>query len=327
MPLDMWLGYNEIGGVMLKRFSANAIKRVGLLIPIKYDLSSNKNINGPTVIEYTLPRLLGSKIYIMYFASHKGRYIRTAWSRSPIGKFRTIPLVYILPIWNNFSERKDHVASPEVLTINKINYLFTHSPSRYFAPGRQITYISRLYFGLFCFSAKPTKLPSYSRFFYYKDDLYAITNGADVFRFTVETLEPVKLEADISKLLIPDSEDIAIRVRHSQVVQYKDKMLCFFTRVGDSPERIFVAEMKFTSEEIIFSQPMELLRPETDYEGIKIKAQPSRNGMAKTAQNAIRDPFVAKFGEQYFLYYATSGEKGIACALLNFQKIDYDPPI
>jgi hypothetical protein len=98
--------------------------------------------------------------------------------------------------------------------------------------------------------------------------------------------------------------------------------LCFFTRVGDAPERILVSKLEAKRPDgAKFSAPIELLRPIEDYEGAGQKIEPSKNGISRQSENALRDPFVAQFGNKHYLYYSTAGEKGIACAELEIANL------
>ena len=307
---------------MNKSTPRDLTQRLGLVVPQKWIPFSKDNINGPTVVEYRVPIFSNSKFYLMYFGHHKGKYIRVAWSFSPTGPFKRVPLARPLLIWNVFGERKGHVASPEVQKFGSKTYLFSHSPSRYFEPGKQITYMSRLWLGIFCSRAKPIALPPYARFFSFNGSVHAITNGADVIKFDPDSLEVSSISVDKSPLLVPDLMDSVKRVRHAQIVESMGLALCFFTRVGDAPERILVSKLESKSSDgAKFSVPIELLRPTEDYEGTGQKIEPSKNGISRQSENALRDPFVAKFGNQHFLYYSTEGEKGIACAKLEMEKL------
>ena len=303
---------------MISKPPANLTKRLGLVLPRKWDPGSEENINGPTLVEFECPLFPKLRLYLMYFGHHKGKYIRVAWAFSPTGPFRRVPLVRPLLLRDRFGERKGHVASPEVRTVGGKRYMFAHSPSRHFRPGKQITYMSRLRLGVVCSRPKPIDLPSYARFFSLNGDMHAITNGADVFKLDSNSLETRQLDVDKSRLLVPESQDVIERVRHPQILAWLGHTLCFYTRVGDAPERVFVSLLEAKNpEEIMFSTPIELLRPREDYEGAHHNIEPSKSGISRRPENALRDPFVGEFGGQHFLYYSTAGEKGIACAELD----------
>ena len=307
---------------MISSTSSDITRRLGLVFPQKWDPDSEENINGPTVVEAEFPLFSKLRLYLMYFGDHKGKYIKVAWAFSPMGPFRPVPLVRLLLLRDRFGERKGHVASPEVRKLGGKRYIFSHSPSRHFRPGKQITYVSRLRLGIFCSRPKPMDLPSYARFFPLNGDMHAITNGADVFKLDPESFEIRQLTVDKSRLLVPESKDAVERIRHPQVLGSFGRTLCFYTRVGDAPERVFASILEAKNpQEIVFSAPIELLRPHEDYEGAGHHIEPSKSGISRRPENALRDPFVAEFGSQHFLYYSTAGEKGIACAELNIPNI------
>lgn len=297
------------------------IKRLGLLVPSTWNPKEVENINGPCVIQWNLPPIIPfrKKLYLMYFADHWGTYIRVAWSLKPSGSFTRIPFLRPLLIRAHFDDRVNHVASPEVVRQGQKTYLFTHSPIKRL-DGKQVTFLSRLRLGVFCSKPKQTDLPSYARFFNHVGRLYAITFRADIFEFDIQTLASTRIEVDKKPLLTSDAPVEA--VRHPHVVKYLDQLLVFYTRTGDAPERIFVSRMEFKSQTNVgFGEPIEVIRPEMNYEGALLPIAPSKKGKSQNPEQSLRDPFVAVFDKDCFLYYAVSGERGIACLKIDLKKI------
>ena len=70
------------------------------------------------------------------------------------------------------------------------------------------------------------------------------------------------------------------------------------------------------------SDPVEVLRPEREYEGANFPVKASENGRAHGQENALRDPFLFKDGNDLWLYYSVAGERGIAAARLQLAKRD-----
>ena len=67
------------------------------------------------------------------------------------------------------------------------------------------------------------------------------------------------------------------------------------------------------------SQPVEILRPERDWEGASLPIAPSRRGHIDERVNQLRDPAIYQEGEDVFLLYSVAGESGIAIARLQFE--------
>ena len=63
------------------------------------------------------------------------------------------------------------------------------------------------------------------------------------------------------------------------------------------------------------SQPLDVLKPEKNYEGIRYALKPSRWGSA-TRVRQIRDPCVFEEDGKVYLFYSVAGEMGIALAEL-----------
>ena len=61
--------------------------------------------------------------------------------------------------------------------------------------------------------------------------------------------------------------------------------------------------------------PVEVLRPEMNYEGISYPNEPSRKGGGIEAQQ-LRDPGIFEEDGQLYLLYSVAGEEGIAIAEL-----------
>ena len=106
-----------------------------------------------------------------------------------------------------------------------------------------------------------------------------------------------------------------VRIRHSAVRVKGDTLYLFYTRKEDAPERILLArvplERRWTHWQA--EKPVEVMRPETDYEGTVYPIAPSRKGGATQVQQ-LRDPYVFEDQGRLYLFYAVAGEMGIAVA-------------
>ena len=101
---------------------------------------SEKNINGPCCIK--LPVWVKNKIgdYILYFADHKGKSIKAAYSNDLFGKWKIYKKDFLNI--NSFTDAINHIASPDVFIDNKkkLFYMLTHSHSK--TNKGQWTYLS-----------------------------------------------------------------------------------------------------------------------------------------------------------------------------------------
>ncbi|MCH2521535.1 MAG: hypothetical protein MK036_06300 [Dehalococcoidia bacterium] len=95
----------------------------------------------------------------------------------------------------------------------------------------------------------------------------------------------------------------------------------FFTNRGDEPERIMLStiELKGDWNQWTASEPIEVLRPELDYEGADLPIEVSRGGYIDERVHQLRDPAIYQENEKTYLLYSVAGESGIAVAEINFQ--------
>jgi hypothetical protein len=291
-----------------------------LLLPSNPEMTSRgENINGPTVVQIRFG-LLKKPFYLLFFAHHHGKFIRVAFSRLPNGPFIRIHAWGLHWVWNPLSERRGHVASPESVLVDGKRYLLTHSPSRRLP--KQKTYAARLYLGFFSPRPRLTLLPGYARFFSWDKQVYAVTHGRGLYRIKGPDWRPQELELDVREAIhLPDLE-ASVGIRHPFILPIGDNLLYFFTRRGDSPERIFASLLYFNTDKCAsLGKPIEVLRPEMPFEGSELPTRPSAGGIARNSENAVRDPFVLELDGKYILYYAVQAERGIACAELDAGKL------
>ena len=106
--------------------------------------------------------------------------------------------------------------------------------------------------------------------------------------------------------------------RHTALLRDGDTLHVFWTRVGDAPERIYRSTIALTSDWQTWAAgaPVEVLRAETEWEGAALPAQPSYRGAICVAVNQIRDPAIFEEDGRRYLLYAVKGEAGIAIAEL-----------
>lgn len=64
------------------------------------------------------------------------------------------------------------------------------------------------------------------------------------------------------------------------------------------------------------SEPILILKPEKDYEGVNLPIKPSQAGVAKGTVRQLRNPAIYEEYNQQYLLYSVAGESGIAIAKL-----------
>lgn len=265
------------------------------------------DVNGPSVIRAPswVEKPLGR--YYMYFAHHRGSFIRLAYADSIQGPWTVWPdSVLRLPA----SPALDHVASPDV-HVNpdgKVLWMYFHSVDDT-TTWKQTTYLATSSDGL-SFQPEPDPIgPPYMR----------------VFRIGTTWWSVAKVRGGPGGLLLR-SEDprgpfhvgprIIPGMRHAAVVVDGDIAHVFFSRIGDAPERLLVTsfEPKKRWIQMTEPEPVDVLRPELDYEGANLPLSASEVGEANEPVNSLRDPYIFTEYGAHYLFYSIAGESGIAVA-------------
>ncbi|CAH8284104.1 hypothetical protein EV196_103322 [Mariniflexile fucanivorans] len=262
-----------------------------------------KNINGPSVIK--VPNWVENPLgkYYMYFADHHGKYLRLAYANAPMGPW-TVYKPGVLHIDNTAA--KGHIASPDVIIdeASKTIRMYFHGYNQ--DKSGQKTFVSTSKDGV-NFTASETILgPSYFRVFKYKGDYYALVTGT--FYRSKDGLTPFEKGVNI----LP-------KARHTAVTLSGDKLIVFYSQKGDAPERILKCEVNLSDgiwKNWKASAQEEVLKPEMDYEGVKLPIQESVSGFSKVPVHELRDPAIFIDKNDVYLYYSISGEFGIAVAKL-----------
>ncbi len=99
-----------------------------------------------------------------------------------------------------------------------------------------------------------------------------------------------------------------------------DFLYVFYSCIGHKPERILVSVIELTDTWISEwkpSYPIEVLRPEMEYEGAKILMRISEGGLTPDPLHELRDPCIFSEDGQDYLIYSVAGEAGIAIAKLS----------
>ena len=289
------------------------------IVPIDAHPTLGGNVNGPSLMHVPewIPGRLGR--YYLYFAHHKGQFIRLAYADHLEGPWRVHgPGTLAL----EDSTCYDHVGSPDVHVDHPTRQIrmYFHGPaltkdearkdpSRKLVPllGTQRTKVALGSDGL-NFRAQADCLgPSYFRVFRHENWWYALAIPG-VFLRSRDGIA----DWEIGPVLFNRN------MRHSAVRVVGDTLEIFYTRAGDRPERILLATVDLRDDWCSWreSWPIEVMRPERPWEGADKPAEPSRRGAVYGAVRQLRDPAIYEENGQVFLVYSVAGEQGLGIARL-----------
>lgn len=300
--------------------------------------SIGRNIQGPSAIRVPdwIARRLGN--YYLYFADHKGRYIRLAyadqltgpWTIYPPGSLQLEKSCFLTappkatPEQVAFYEARfkaaavelshdvlseittPHIASPDVhvdVSGRRI-IMYYHGLD---GVGTQVTRAAISRDGI-DFEAQPQVLGrSYMRVFKHVGMTYALTMPGLVYR-----------SKDGLRDFEPGPTLFNPNMRHSAVMKRNSELLVFWTQVGDAPERIFLSRVDLSGDWSGWKEgpAEEILRPERGWEGADAPLVPSIRSTAYGHVNQLRDPAILEEDGRVYLFYAVAGESGIAIAEL-----------
>jgi len=324
------------------------------------------NIQGPSLIRVPdwIERPLGT--YYLYFADHKGRYIRLAyaddllgpWAIHPQGSLQITESYFLTEPPEVIPEELEqfrathwassltslshdsitnivrteittpHIASPDVHVdeANQQIVMYFHGLEdvRY-----QVTRAAVSQDGIH-FETRPEILGrSYMRAFAHDDFIYAMSMPGQFYRsedgFSGFEEGPLLFSGglDVGDLLPPGAGgNFESNMRHAALLTQDDRLYVFWTQVGHVPERIMVSTIDMSGDWMNWSatDPVEVLRPERDWEGADAPLEPSVRGTAYGHVNQLRDPAIFEENGRTYLLYAVAGERGIAIAEVHFHE-------
>jgi hypothetical protein len=317
--------------MLIERLSSNPIIRPHM------DALMGDNINGPSLIR--VPDWIDNPLgrYYLYFANHKGRYIRLAYADQLEGPWRTYkpgtlqieqshfltqpPVIpdAMLPELVEMEKQRagmvgvetpvegataPHIASPDVHVIDE------HREIRLYFHGleavrQQVSRLATSVDGIHFQAAPEILAKSYLRMFRYQDHYYGIAMPGVFYRShdgcTQFETGPTLFNRNM---------------RHAALLLRGDQLYVFWTQVGDTPERILVSMIDLRPDWMDWqeSEPIEVLRPQYAWEGSKEALAPSVRGAIRIPVNQLRDPAIFEEDGRVFLLYAAAGESGIAIA-------------
>ena len=302
--------------------------------------SIGENIQGPSLIR--VPEWVEDRLgdYYLYFADHKGRYIRLAYAADPLGPWHIHPGgslqiadSYFLTAppdvppeqaarlraapsnlgHDRFIEATTpHIASPDVHVDdeNRRIVMYFHglegvSTQR----SRVATSIDGIHF-----EAKPETLGrTYMRAIQHGGYTYIMSMPGQFYR----SRDPLGGFEEGPRLFNAD-------MRHAALLKRGETLYVFWTQVGEVPERIMLSTIDISGDWTTWSETsgVEVLRPELDWEGADAPLEPSVRSTAYGHVNQLRDPAIFEDASsgRVFLLYAVAGESGIAVAEVHFNE-------
>ena len=266
-----------------------------------------KNINGPSLIRAPewLEKPLGK--YYLYFADHGGKFIRLAYADRPEGPWKIHE-----PGTLRLEETacKGHIASPDVHIDNgkREIRMYFHGPAK----GGQLSFLATSKDGLKFTAGREPLGPFYFRVFQWRGWWYAVAKEGVLLR----SKDGVAKFEEGPRLFKFD--DPSLVVRHSAVLLEGDRLRVFYSRIGDTPERILVSTVALTDDWTKWqaSEPQTVLAPQESYEGADLPLAPSRSGPAPGRVWQLRDPGIFQESGKTWLLYSVAGESGIGIAEL-----------
>ncbi len=276
------------------------------------------NINGPSLIAAPpwVQRPLGR--YYLYFAHHRGTFIRLAAADRLEGPWRVYEPGALRLAESHFPTdgRRPHIASPDV-------HVDTHSGTvrMYYhgldtATREQHTRVAVSRDGAH-FEALPELLGRpYFRVFFHDGWWYALAMPGILYR-----------SADGLTGFERGPQLFGNSMRHSALLQRGGELIVFWTRVGDCPERILCSTVTLERDWRSWraSPASDVLEPEEPWEGAEQPLEPSVRGWADEPVRQLRDPAIFEEGGRTYLLYAVAGESGIAIAELESTEPEPEP--
>jgi hypothetical protein len=244
--------------------------------------------------------------YYLYFADHRGKYIRLAYADRIQGPWK-IHKAGTLQLSQSYFT--DHIASPDVSVDDERKQIRMYYHGLTPSERSQHTRVALSDDGInFKAIEEPVgKGTAYWRIFRRDGWWYALAMPGKLFR-SKDGLTPFEQGPQ----LFPSTQI------HNGVLLRGDTLHVFYTRSGDTPERILHSPVLLSADWNLWKPGAveECLTPETKWEGADLPLTPSRIGAEDKPIRALRDPAIFEDEGHTYLLYAIAGESGIAIAEL-----------
>lgn len=308
----------------------------GPIIAPELDPSIGKNIQGPSLIR--VPEWVEGRLgnYYLYFADHKGRYIRLAYADRLTGpwtihvpgslslehsRFPVEPVPVTEEQKQRFAERMEklgisfshdlvlemttpHVASPDV-RVDEANRRFIMTYHGLASAGVQHSRVAVSRDGIAFEGLEEKIAPSYIRTFAHDGWIYGMGMPGVLLRSRdgVTNWEQGPTLWDVTQ-------------RHVGLLKRGNTLYVFWSRVGDAPESILLSTIDISGDWTGWKPSGQriVLNPELPWEGANEPVSPSVRSTAYGLVNQLRDPAIFEEDGAIFLLYAVGGESGIALA-------------
>lgn len=303
-----------------------AVQRLcnGPIIVPDMDGRMGDNINGPSLVRAPswLDQPLGR--YYLYFADHKGTYIRLAAADELCGPWRMHEPGSLDLAQSHFpttfaevpGHRYPHVASPDV-----------HVDEA----AREV----RMYY-----HGQMPDVPQVTRVAVSSDGLHFKAREEILANPYLRMLPPAATGLDAwYGMAMPGvlyrSDDglggfergpqlFGDDTRHCALLVRDGTLWVVWTRVGDAPERLLLTPIPMEGDWRGWEagEERELLRPEEPWEGAGLPLEPSIRGFIPVPVNQLRDPGVFEEDGRTYLIYSVEGERGLGLAQLDLAGLE-----
>ena len=270
------------------------------------------NINGPSLVR--VPEWVENPLgkYYLYFAHHRGAYIRLAYADAIEGPY-TIYRSGALHRDNTVFQGCDHIASPDVHIDEENRRFFMYFHGSY--GGGQATCWATSTDGV-NYTPSDTldkRNGAYFRVFWWNGHPYATYHGW-ISRAQTPEWTAAFIQRDTPLFPRKSDTDNTGFPRHTANCLEGDTLTVYYSLYGDSPERIRKSTVQLTDDWNDWhpSEPTEVIAPKYDFEGMDLPIRPSTGGLDRERVHELRDPAIYCEDGETWLLYSVAGEQGIA---------------
>lgn len=285
--------------------------RLAIVTPEMLPGEEGSNINGPSLIRVPdwLPGRLGR--YYLYFAHHRGSYIRLAYADRLEGPWH-IHKHGVLPI-AQVDCCRDHVASPDVHVDDDQREIRLYFHGVEHGGQRQLTFLARSQDGLNFSVGNRALSEFYLRTVPWRGQWIGMSKGGVMYVSRDGITDFKRLPKPAFPMRSPLGNSPG-DVRHVALHCVDNRLLVYFSRIGDRPEHIRLGEIDLTEPPESWSvrNEQEVLTPQFEWEGADLPTIASRSGPAWNRENGLRDPAIYLENDITYLLYSFAGEQGIA---------------